>query len=91
MRDTCQMFGPLRAAAPGRGLAGEIRVPGDGAIGLRALMLAALAVGETRIEGLPERDDTRHIAAALRALGARVEQAGPGAWHVAGRRRCGGC
>ena len=25
------MFGPLRAAAPGRGLAGEIRVPGDGA------------------------------------------------------------
>lgn len=79
------MFGPLRAAAPGRGLAGEIRVPGDGAIGLRALMLAALAVGETRIDGLPERDDTRHIAAALRALGARVEQAGPGAWHVAGR------
>ena len=37
------MFGPLRAAAPGRGLAGEIRVPGDGAIGLRALMLAAIA------------------------------------------------
>ncbi|SUE62784.1 3-phosphoshikimate 1-carboxyvinyltransferase [Roseomonas gilardii] len=79
------MLGPLRAAAPGRGLAGEIRVPGDGAIGHRALILAALAVGETRIEGLPERDDIRRIATALRALGVGVEQAGPGTWHVAGR------
>ncbi|MDT8333493.1 3-phosphoshikimate 1-carboxyvinyltransferase [Roseomonas gilardii] len=79
------MLGPLRAAAPGRGLAGEIRVPGDGAIGPRALILAALTVGETRIEGLPERDDIRRIATALRALGVGVEQAGPGTWHVAGR------
>jgi len=79
------MLGPLRAAAPGRGLAGGIRVPGDGAIGLRALLLGALAVGETRIEGLPERDGIRRIAAALRALGAGVEQAGPGTWCVAGR------
>ncbi|PZR08320.1 MAG: 3-phosphoshikimate 1-carboxyvinyltransferase [Azospirillum brasilense] len=79
------MLGPLRAAAPGRGLAGEIRVPGDGAIGPRALILAALTVGETRIEGLPERDDIRRIATALCALGVGVEQAGPGTWHVAGR------
>lgn len=79
------MLGPLRAAAPGRGLAGEIRVPGDGAIGHRALILAALTVGETRIEGLPEREDIRRIATALRALGVGVEQAGPGTWHVAGR------
>lgn len=79
------MLGPLRAAAPGRGLAGEIRVPGDGAIGHRALILAALTVGETRIEGLPERDDIRRIATALHALGVGVEQAGPGTWHVAGR------
>ncbi|UPG73756.1 3-phosphoshikimate 1-carboxyvinyltransferase [Roseomonas gilardii subsp. gilardii] len=87
------MLRPLRAASPaassaaflGQGLAGEIRVPGDGAIGHRALILAALAVGESRIEGLPEREDIRRTAAALRALGARVEQVGPGLWRVVGR------
>lgn len=79
------MLGPLRAAAPGQGLAGEIRVPGDSAIGHRALILAALTVGETRIEGLPEQDDIRRIATALHALGVGVEQAGPGTWRIAGR------
>jgi 3-phosphoshikimate 1-carboxyvinyltransferase len=48
-------------------------------------MLGLLAVGETRIEGLLEGDDVLRTAAACRALGAEVEQQGPGRWRVFGR------
>ena len=37
----------------GRSLMGQVRVPGDKSISHRALMLGALAVGTTRIEGGP--------------------------------------
>jgi 3-phosphoshikimate 1-carboxyvinyltransferase len=76
---------PLRAAAPGRGLAGRHAVPGDKSISHRALMFGALAVGTTEITGLLEGEDVLRTAAAMRALGAEVEQHGPGAWRVAGR------
>ena len=75
----------LRAAAPGSGLAGVVRVPGDKSISHRALMFGALAVGETAIEGLLEGEDVLRTAAAMRALGATVERLGPGRWRVAGR------
>ncbi len=58
-------------------------VPGDKSISHRALMFAALAVGETRIDGLLEGEDVLRTAAAMRALGASVRQDGGG---VAGRR-----
>lgn len=64
-------------------LTGTIRVPGDKSISHRALMLAALAVGETVIEGLLEGEDVRATATALRAMGATIEQRGE-AWHVWG-------
>ena len=76
---------PLRAAAPGRGLAGRHAVPGDKSISHRALMFGALAVGTTEITGLLEGEDVLRTAGAMRALGAEVEQRGPGAWRVAGR------
>ncbi|TDH60784.1 3-phosphoshikimate 1-carboxyvinyltransferase [Dankookia rubra] len=76
---------PLRAAAPSRGLAGRHTVPGDKSISHRALMFGALAVGTTEISGLLEGEDVLRTAAAMRALGAEVEQTGPGAWRVAGR------
>ena len=71
-------------------LEGTITVPGDKSISHRALMLGAVAIGETRITGLLEGEDVLRTAAALRALGAQVERkpAGdPGAagWHVIGR------
>ncbi len=66
------------------GLCGEVRVPGDKSISHRALMLAALAVGESRIDGLLEGEDVLRTAAAMRALGALVEREGPGCWRVAG-------
>jgi 3-phosphoshikimate 1-carboxyvinyltransferase len=72
------------AAAPSKGLAGHIAVPGDKSISHRALILGGLAEGETRIEGLLEGQDVLHTAAAVRALGARVTRLGDGLWTVQG-------
>lgn len=76
---------PLAARAPGRPLSGELRVPGDKSISHRALMFGALAVGTTEITGLLEGEDVLRTAAAMRALGAEVENLGGGHWRVAGR------
>jgi len=65
-------------------LAGRVRIPGDKSISHRALILGALAVGETRIQGLLESEDVLNTAKAMRALGARVEREGDGAWSVRG-------
>ncbi len=75
---------PLTARRPPGPLRGRVEVPGDKSISHRALMFAALAVGETRIDGLLEGEDVLRTAAALRALGASVVQDGP-VWRVAGR------
>ncbi len=75
---------PLIARRAGR-LDGTARVPGDKSISHRALMLGALAVGETRIEGLLEGEDVLATASAMRALGARVNREADGTWRVAGR------
>ncbi len=47
-------------------------------------MLGALAVGETRVEGLLEGEDVLATAAAMRAMGSRIERAPDGAWHIHG-------
>ncbi len=65
-------------------LSGTVRVPGDKSISHRALIVSALAIGESRIDGLLEGEDVLATAAALRALGASVERAGPGLWSVRG-------
>jgi 3-phosphoshikimate 1-carboxyvinyltransferase len=64
---------PRRFVAGGP-LKGRIRVPGDKSISHRALMLSALAVGESRISGLLEGEDVLATAAALRAMGAQFER-----------------
>lgn len=48
------------------------RVPGSKSITNRALVLAALADGESRLEGVLESDDTRHMREALQALGIEI-------------------
>src|SRR3954465_3057739 len=55
-------------------LRGELRVPGDKSISHRALMLALLADGETRITGAGDGADVRSTAAMVGALGATVER-----------------
>ena len=73
-----------RRFAPMGPLTGRIRVPGDKSISHRALMLGALAIGETRITGLLEGEDVLATAAALRAMGATLERRGEGEWSVHG-------
>jgi 3-phosphoshikimate 1-carboxyvinyltransferase len=74
---------PLEARSSGP-LTGKVRVPGDKSISHRALILGALAVGETRISGLLEGEDVLNTAKAMRALGATVERTGDFAWKVHG-------
>jgi 3-phosphoshikimate 1-carboxyvinyltransferase len=57
--------------APVRRVAGSVRLPGSKSISNRALLLAALAQGETRLLGLLEADDTRVMRDALARLGLR--------------------
>ena len=75
---------PLTSRRPAGPLSGVCTVPGDKSISHRALMFAALAVGETRIKGLLEGEDVLRTAAAMRALGACVARDGAD-WLVAGR------
>jgi 3-phosphoshikimate 1-carboxyvinyltransferase len=70
---------------PAGALVGTVKVPGDKSISHRALMIGALAVGETTIEGLLEGEDVLRTAAAMRALGAQVERGSGGVWRVHGR------
>lgn len=74
---------PLKASRSSP-LSGRIRVPGDKSISHRALILGALAVGETRIQGLLESEDVLNTAKAMRALGAQVARSGDGTWSVHG-------
>jgi 3-phosphoshikimate 1-carboxyvinyltransferase len=72
------------AARGSRPLRGEALVAGDKSISHRALILGALAVGETRITGLLEAEDVLNTAEAMRAFGAKVTREAPGSWRVSG-------
>ena len=74
---------PLSSGTSGP-LRGHIAVPGDKSISHRALILGALAVGRTRVSGLLEGDDVLRTAAAMRALGARIERGATGNWTIDG-------
>ena len=51
----------------------DVSVPGSKSYTNRALLIAALADGRSRLTGTLESDDTRHMAGALSALGVRIE------------------
>ena len=63
-------------------LAGELAVPGDKSIAHRALILAALAQGESWIHGLPEGEDVLATVACLRGLGSNLQRSEIGRAHV---------
>lgn len=65
-------------------ISGRVKVPGDKSISHRALILAGLAIGRTRIEGLLEADDVLATARAMQALGVPVSQEGS-AFEVLGQ------
>lgn len=74
---------PMTARKSGA-LKGRAEVPGDKSISHRALILGAMAVGETRVSGLLEGQDVLDTAAAMRAFGAEVVRHGEGDWSVRG-------
>jgi 3-phosphoshikimate 1-carboxyvinyltransferase len=72
---------------PASRVAGELRVPGDKSIAHRALMLSALAQGESHIDGLPEGEDVAATVACLRGLGVQIDRiGGPARVHGGGWR-----
>ncbi|SSC74091.1 unnamed protein product [Ciceribacter sp. T2.26MG-112.2] len=64
----------LTILPPGRPLSGRVSPPGSKSITNRALLLAGLAKGTSRLTGALKSDDTRYMAEALRAMGVTVEE-----------------
>ena len=64
----------IQTPLSGVSLQGRLRVPGDKSISHRALMLGAIALGETTIEGLLLGEDPRSTAACFSALGAEISE-----------------
>ncbi|MEO8134582.1 MAG: 3-phosphoshikimate 1-carboxyvinyltransferase [Betaproteobacteria bacterium] len=64
--------------------AGTVRLPGSKSISNRALLLAALADGETLLDGVLESDDTRIMLDALRILGVQWTAIGTDTYRLRG-------
>jgi 3-phosphoshikimate 1-carboxyvinyltransferase len=61
---------------PAAAIRGDAAVPGDKSISHRALLLGAIADGESELDGFGASKDTLSTAAAMQALGAGVEMDG---------------
>ncbi len=68
------MNGSVRITPPGRPLRGALTLPGSKSITNRALLIAALARGTSRLTGALKSDDTRYMAQALRAMGVAIDE-----------------
>ena len=77
------MIATVRAA---RGLHGTVRVPGDKSISHRALILGAIASGESTVKGLSTGADVRSTADCLRALGVEIADEAVGGRGLHGLR-----
>jgi 3-phosphoshikimate 1-carboxyvinyltransferase len=69
---------------PAAAILGHLAVPGDKSISHRAVLIAALCEGETRIEGFGRSADTEATIGAVRELGVRVYEASPVTLRVFG-------
>ena len=70
----------IATVRPARKLDGAITVPGDKSISHRALILGAIATGESHVRGLSTGADVQSTARCLRALGVEIEDS-----KIAGR------
>lgn len=68
----------------GGSIKGRFRVPGDKSISHRAVMLGALADGETQVSGLLEGEDVLATLGAFRAMGVQAEGPVNGALQIRG-------
>ncbi|VAW06671.1 3-phosphoshikimate 1-carboxyvinyltransferase [hydrothermal vent metagenome] len=71
-------------AAKARPLTGKLKVPGDKSISHRALIMATLAIGQSRICGLLEGEDVLNTARAMAAMGADISRDENGDWLING-------
>lgn len=78
---------PFLDLAPIRGATGVVQLPGSKSVSIRALLLAALAEGETRLTGLLDSDDTRVMREALQACGVLMVDEGAQGLRVTGCAR----
>src|ERR1019366_5612622 len=70
-------------------VSGTLRVPGAKSISHRALMLSALADGESRVRGLLASADVRSTASVLRGLGVPLPEVSSGEIVIRGVGRRG--
>ena len=64
----------ITVTPPNVALQGRIAPPGSKSITNRALLLAALAKGTSRLSGALKSDDTRHMSEALRLMGVTIDE-----------------
>ncbi|KAF0283032.1 3-phosphoshikimate 1-carboxyvinyltransferase [Spiribacter roseus] len=69
---------------PGGALSGTLQVPGDKSISHRAVMLGAIAEGETAVSGFLDGDDAMATLAAMRALGVAIDGPEQGRLRIQG-------
>lgn len=77
----------LTIVPPGFPLRGRVVPPGSKSITNRALLLAALAGGTSRLTGALKSDDTRYMAQAVRAMGVVVDEPDATTFVVSGAGR----
>ncbi len=77
----------LTILPPGKPLSGRAMPPGSKSITNRALLLAGLAKGTSRLTGALKSDDTRYMAEALRAMGVQVDEPDATTFVVTGTGR----
>jgi 3-phosphoshikimate 1-carboxyvinyltransferase len=77
---TAFLVEPIDGAPAG----GRLAVPGDKSIGHRSLLFGALCDGEVEVTGLSGGQDNARTRGAVEAMGARVDDLGPGRVRVHG-------
>lgn len=75
----------LTITPPDHALTGQVSPPGSKSITNRALLLAGLANGTSRLTGALKSDDTIYMAKALRAMGVQIEEPDETSFVVTGR------
>jgi 3-phosphoshikimate 1-carboxyvinyltransferase len=80
----------IATVRPARKLEGAIQVPGDKSISHRALILGAIASGDSHLRGLSAGADVKSTAACLRALGVEVDNSSIAGLGMRGLRAASG-
>src|SRR5574341_1306662 len=70
---------------PAQTIRGHINIPGDKSVSHRALMLGAIAEGETVVRGLAPGEDVRSTLRCLQQLGVAIKEKNRHEFHIQGQ------